>query len=69
MNADGFIINPAKVVKHLQSTPEQKVIAQIYGGNPKTLAQAARILSQHYPDFFTGIELNMGCPSGTVMKT
>lgn len=30
MNADGFIINPSKVIKHILTTPEQKPIAQIY---------------------------------------
>ncbi|PZM87444.1 MAG: hypothetical protein DLD55_01395 [candidate division SR1 bacterium] len=68
MNADGFIINPSKVVRHIMTTPEQKPIAQIYGGNSKTLFQTAEILVHQYADQFSGIELNTGCPSNTVMK-
>ena len=68
MNADGFIINPSKVVKHLISTPEQKPIAQIYWGNAKTLIETAKILVEKYADDFSGIELNTWCPSNTVMK-
>lgn len=68
MNADGFIINPSKVVRHLMSTPEQKPIAQIYWGNAKTLLETAKILVEKYADDFSGIELNTWCPSNTVMK-
>ena len=68
MNADGFIINPSKVVRHLMSTPEQKPIAQIYGWNEKTLIETAKILVENYADDFSGIELNTWCPSNTVMK-
>ena len=68
MNADGFIINPSKVVKHLMSTPEQKPIAQIYWWNAKTLIETAKILVEKYADDFSGIELNTWCPSNTVMK-
>jgi hypothetical protein len=58
MNADGFIINPSKVIRHIMTTPDQKPIAQIYGGNQKTLWQTAEILVHHYQDLFSGIELN-----------
>ena len=68
MNADGFIINPSKVIRHIMTTPDQKPIAQIYGGNQKTLWQTAKILVHHYQDLFSGIELNTWCPSNTVMK-
>lgn len=68
MNADGFIINPSKVVRHLMSTPEQKPIAQIYWGNAETLIETAKILVEKYADDFSGIELNTWCPSNTVMK-
>lgn len=58
MNADGFIINPSKVVRHIMTTLGQKPIAQIYGGNAKTLFQTAEILVYQYADQFSGIELN-----------
>jgi tRNA-dihydrouridine synthase len=68
MNVDGFLINPTKVIKHLLTTPNQKPIAQIYGGNEKTLIEAAVKIEKDYSEFFSGIELNTGCPSTTVMK-
>lgn len=61
MNADGFVINPSKVVRHLMTITEESAprpIAQIYGGNAKTLIQTAEILVENYADDFSGIELN-----------
>ena len=68
MNADGFIINPSKVIRHILTTPEQLPIAQIYWGNEATLLQTAKILVEKYANQFSGIELNTWCPSNTVMK-
>jgi tRNA-dihydrouridine synthase B len=68
MNVEGFLINPEKVIKHLQTTPDQMPIAQIYGGNEKTLIEAAVKIEREYGEYFSGIELNTGCPSNTVMK-
>jgi tRNA-dihydrouridine synthase B len=68
MNVDGFLINPQKVIKHLLTTPNQKPIAQIYGGKEKTLIEAVEKIEQNYAKLFSGIELNTGCPSTTVMK-
>ncbi|MDR0282889.1 MAG: tRNA-dihydrouridine synthase family protein [Candidatus Peribacteria bacterium] len=68
MNVDGFLINPRKVIKHLLTDVTQKPIAQIYGGNPDTLLEAAKIIQTNYGEVFSGIELNTGCPSTTVMK-
>lgn len=53
MNVDGFLINPEKVVKHLQTTPDQKPIAQIYGGNETTLIEAAVKIERAYGDLFS----------------
>ncbi|MDR2540413.1 MAG: hypothetical protein LBD11_01170 [Candidatus Peribacteria bacterium] len=53
MNVDGFLINPEKVVKHLQTTPDQKPIAQIYGGNEKTLIEAAVQIEREYGELFS----------------
>jgi len=68
MNVDGFLINPRKVIKHLLTTPDQKPIAQIYGGNKATLLEATKKIQKEYAQLFSGIELNTGCPSTTVMK-
>ncbi|MEK7211482.1 MAG: tRNA-dihydrouridine synthase family protein [Patescibacteria group bacterium] len=45
----------AKITK-----PERPVILQIFGANPKVMAEAAAILEEKFkPD---GIDINMGCP-------
>lgn len=67
MNADGYMIQPHKLAKHLiHHDQEEHLIAQIYGGNEETLIQTAIDIEKKYPNFF-GIELNIGCPSPKVM--
>ena len=73
MNADGYMITPNRLVKHLlcfkqdSSNPNgQKLIAQIYGGNKESLIKTAQDIEQKYPEF-DGIELNIGCPSPKVI--
>lgn len=67
MSADGYIHAPAGVVHHILSSDfEPELIVQIFGGNPETLTECAQSLvtTYHFPD----IEINMGCPSPSVMK-
>ena len=70
MNADGFVINPSWVVKHLMTIQpwNTKPIAQLFWWRKETLYKAVTILINDYADDFSWIELNMGCPSNTVMK-
>ena len=59
MSADGYMINPSRLVNHLIHTDTEKnLIAQIYGGNIDTLTQTAIDIDTKYPTF-TGIELNI----------
>lgn len=68
MSADGYMINPSRLVKHLITTStEPHLIAQIYGGNRDTLITTAIDIEQKYPSF-AGIELNIWCPSPKVMS-
>jgi tRNA-dihydrouridine synthase len=53
MNVDGFLINPEKVVRHLQTTPGQLPLAQIYGGNEETLVEAAMKIEREYGERFS----------------
>lgn len=62
MSADGYVHNPLWVVKHLQHIDTASpVIAQIFGGDKESLVACARDIDKIY--HFTGIEVNMGCPS------
>jgi len=81
MNADGYIINPLGVLKHLMTTSEHTpVIAQIFGGNEDMLVKCFEDIQQKYfnnwklkiknwKSIFSWIELNMGCPARNVMST
>ena len=68
MNVDGFLINPHQVIKHALTTSWQKPILQIYWWKEETLVKATEKIQNEYSDLFSGIELNTGCPSNTVMK-
>lgn len=59
MSADGYMINPSRLIKHLITNPDEKnLIAQIYGGNIDTLTKTAQDIEHKYPSF-AGIELNI----------
>lgn len=67
MSADGYMINPSRLVKHLITRQHEKnCIAQIYGGNNDTLVKTAQDIERKYP-YFRGIELNIGCPSPKIL--
>lgn len=67
MSADGYMINPSRLVKHLVTCQdEHHLIAQIYGWNKDTLLKTAQDIERKYP-FFTGIELNIWCPSPKIL--
>ena len=68
MNVDWFLINPHQVIKHALTTEWQKPILQIYWWKEETLIKATEKIQNEYSDLFSGIELNTGCPSNTVMK-
>ena len=68
MNVDGFLINPNQVIRHALTTEWQKPILQIYWWKEETLIQATEKIQNEYSALFSGIELNTGCPSNTVMK-
>lgn len=67
MNADGYMINPQRLIKHIiLNDTETKLEAQIYGGNEDTLVKTAIDIEKKYPQY-AGIQLNIGCPSPKVM--
>ncbi|MFA5748172.1 MAG: tRNA-dihydrouridine synthase, partial [Candidatus Absconditabacterales bacterium] len=68
MSADGYIANPIGVCKHLLSTKfEKNLTLQIHGGNEKNLIKTIVDVQKKYSDFFSTIELNLGCPANNVM--
>ena len=81
MNADGYVINPTWVIKHLLTDKNQSpVIAQIFWGDEEMLLKCFKDIQNKYfhnwklkienwKFSFAGIELNMGCPARNVMHT
>ncbi len=70
MNADGYIINPLGVIKHLLTDKNQfPIIAQIFWGNENMLSNCFADIQKKYAKVFAWIELNMWCPARNVMNT
>ena len=66
-SADGLSFNADKLKKKLWFDPsEQPVIAQIFGKNTDTFIRATKVCEDMG---FTGIDINMGCPSKKVVKS
>ena len=75
MTSDWYVVNPHKVIKHIIHTEfETPLILQIFGWKKeKLLATALDIekkfwFSKNWELKIAGIELNIWCPSNTVMK-
>jgi tRNA-dihydrouridine synthase B len=70
MNADGYVINPIGVAKHLLTDKDQKnVTMQIFWSDEKMLTKCFKDIEKKYKKVFSYIELNMGCPARNVMNT
>ncbi|MEK7189777.1 MAG: tRNA dihydrouridine synthase DusB [Patescibacteria group bacterium] len=67
VSADAIVHGNAKTFKMLAiNKKERPVIQQIFGKDPKTMAEAAKIICKiSSPD---GIDINMGCPMQKVVK-
>jgi len=66
-SADGLFYNAQRVKDKLKFDPsEQPVIAQIFGKNTETFVAAAKICEDMG---FSGIDINMGCPSKNVVRS
>lgn len=60
VSADALIRNIAATTRKLHISPEERPTAiQIYGREPDTIAEAARIVAEARPDL---IDINFGCP-------
>jgi tRNA-dihydrouridine synthase B len=66
-SADGLHFSAEKLKRKLYFDPsEQPVIAQIFGKNAETFVTATKVCEDMG---FSGIDLNMGCPSKKVVKS
>lgn len=67
ISAEGLIRNGKKTWEMIETTPEEQPLGvQIFGHNPETLAEAARMLEA--AGCYQMIDLNMGCPVPKVVS-
>ena len=67
VSADGITHGATKLRSKLGFDPaEQPIIAQIFGKDPASFAAATRYCEEQG---FSGIDINMGCPSKKVVKS
>lgn len=59
------IITPEQLLLHKNQT---KIVAQIWGSDPEKFYKAVKIIQADYP-WFSGIDINMGCPVKKVVKS
>ncbi len=66
VSVEALIRKHKRTFSMLRTDPaERPVVIQIFGSKPKSMADAARIVSQGAVDF---IDINMGCPVPKVLK-
>ena len=66
VSSEGLVRNRARTKMLLQSHVEEKPLAiQLFGSDPKVVAEAARIVADEGADI---IDLNMGCPVPKVVR-
>ncbi|MDA1353129.1 MAG: tRNA-dihydrouridine synthase [bacterium] len=66
-SADGISFSASKLMRKLSFHPEeQPVIAQIFGKNEETFIRATKVCQDMG---FSGIDINMGCPSKKVVQS
>lgn len=66
VSAMALVYENKKTIDLLQISPEEKKVAvQIFGSDPKIMAEAAKILNDYD---FSYIDINMGCPAPKIVK-
>jgi nifR3 family TIM-barrel protein len=66
VSANGLLRGKGKTCRYLDSSPDDRPLGvQLFGSDPATLAEAARIAAEKGADL---IDINMGCPVKKVVK-
>ena len=67
VSANGLLRGKGKTCRYLDSSPDDRPLGvQLFGSDPATLSEAARIAVEKGADL---IDINMGCPVKKVVKT
>jgi len=66
ISAEGLIRNDEKTRRYINFKEEERPIGiQLFGANPESMGEAARIIESFEPDF---LDINIGCPVKKVVK-
>jgi nifR3 family TIM-barrel protein len=67
VSANGLLRGKGKTIRYLDSSPVDRPLGvQLFGSDPATLSEAARIAAESGADL---LDINMGCPVKKVIKT
>ena len=67
VSANGLVRGTGKTCRYLDSSPADRPLGvQLFGSDPKTLAEAAGMMADRGADL---VDINMGCPVKKVVKT
>ena len=67
VSANGLLRGKGKTTRYLDSSPVDRPLGvQLFGSDPATLSEAARIAAESGADL---LDINMGCPVKKVIKT
>jgi tRNA-dihydrouridine synthase B len=67
VSASGLVRRTEKTLRYLASSPADRPLGvQLFGNDPETLAEAARVAAEQGADL---LDVNMGCPVKKVAKT
>jgi tRNA-dihydrouridine synthase B len=67
VTAEGILRHHPRTMHYLETLPEESPIAaHIYGNNPNSMAEAARVIESL--DRFSLIDINCGCPVPKIMR-
>ena len=66
VSSNGISYLNEKTIRLMKISKEERPCAiQLFGANPETMAQAAKVAMEHKPDI---IDINMGCPAPKINK-
>jgi tRNA-dihydrouridine synthase B len=66
VSAKGLVYGSARTEKLLTISPEERPVSlQIFGSEPKIMAEALKIIEEYEPDI---IDINLGCPTPKIVK-
>jgi tRNA-dihydrouridine synthase B len=66
VSSEGLVRGIDKTLQYLDHTEEERPVAiQVFGADPSTMAEAARIVEARGAD---GVDINMGCPVPKIAK-